>query len=411
MAQKTSKNAVVGCYETKGDDFLHLIDSKGADIAGIDSTGTGYGALQGGLIPPSTKTIFVDGNRTDSYTADGSTLKPFKTIMAGVNQVAANGDNSTIPYVIFVAPAIYPETIDLSNAVLVTLTLVGYGATVGGTTFTGVLAQAVNNNNLINANFVGFDFLSGAPQAATVFNFSSTTNGTNFGSGEVLGGSPYANGWGIQFLDCFFGGTGPLLTFNINNCGQVTFDRCFVGLNVSVTNCIVCAIHGGPGLPQGSQINVFTVVGPSPNGFVATQVQLQAVASLAVITIDAGSSIVAYVSRLRGANTVNGILTNRGSSISGNTTVNNGGTYKEDTGGGHSGSLTLLGSGAYVQTGSYGIGNLFLNGAQISTGTGSPQSVVTGSPGDIYLNKSGGAGTTLWVKESGTGTNTGWVGK
>ena len=52
-----------------------------------------------------------------------------------------------------------------------------------------------------------------------------------------------------------------------------------------------------------------------------------------------------------------------------------------------------------------------LNGVALRTGTGGPNGAVTGSPGDLYLNKSGGAGTTLYVKESGTGTNTGWVGK
>lgn len=44
-------------------------------------------------------------------------------------------------------------------------------------------------------------------------------------------------------------------------------------------------------------------------------------------------------------------------------------------------------------------------------GTGSPNGVVTASPPAIYLNRSGGAATTLWVKESGSATNTGWVGK
>ena len=50
-------------------------------------------------------------------------------------------------------------------------------------------------------------------------------------------------------------------------------------------------------------------------------------------------------------------------------------------------------------------------GINVSAGTGSPNSVVSGNPGDLYLNLSGGAGTTLYVKESGTNTKTGWVGK
>jgi hypothetical protein len=40
-----------------------------------------------------------------------------------------------------------------------------------------------------------------------------------------------------------------------------------------------------------------------------------------------------------------------------------------------------------------------------------PNSVVTGNIGDMYLSTAGGAATTLWIKESGAATNTGWVGK
>ena len=48
--------------------------------------------------------------------------------------------------------------------------------------------------------------------------------------------------------------------------------------------------------------------------------------------------------------------------------------------------------------------------ASLSAGTGSPEGSKTASPGSVYLNLAGGAGTTLYVKESGTG-NTGWVAK
>lgn len=40
-----------------------------------------------------------------------------------------------------------------------------------------------------------------------------------------------------------------------------------------------------------------------------------------------------------------------------------------------------------------------------------PNGHYDGNPGDIYINDSGGALQTLWVKESGVGTDTGWVGK
>jgi len=50
------------------------------------------------------------------------------------------------------------------------------------------------------------------------------------------------------------------------------------------------------------------------------------------------------------------------------------------------------------------------NTISISGGTGSPESVVTAAQGSLYTRTDGGAGTTLYVKESGTG-NTGWVAK
>jgi len=55
--------------------------------------------------------------------------------------------------------------------------------------------------------------------------------------------------------------------------------------------------------------------------------------------------------------------------------------------------------------------NGFLIGAiKIVAGSGSPESAVTAPVGSVYLRTDGGAGTTLYVKESGSG-NTGWVGK
>ena len=44
------------------------------------------------------------------------------------------------------------------------------------------------------------------------------------------------------------------------------------------------------------------------------------------------------------------------------------------------------------------------------SGSGSPESVVTAPVGSLYTRTDGGAGTTLYVKESGAG-NTGWVAK
>jgi len=59
------------------------------------------------------------------------------------------------------------------------------------------------------------------------------------------------------------------------------------------------------------------------------------------------------------------------------------------------------------------LGAIYLNTAAtafILRGSGTPEGVVTAIVGSLFLRSDGGAGTTLYVKESGTG-NTGWVAK
>lgn len=46
----------------------------------------------------------------------------------------------------------------------------------------------------------------------------------------------------------------------------------------------------------------------------------------------------------------------------------------------------------------------------VISGQGSPEGVVIAPPGRLYLDQGGGAGVTLYVKESGT-SSTGWVAK
>jgi hypothetical protein len=53
--------------------------------------------------------------------------------------------------------------------------------------------------------------------------------------------------------------------------------------------------------------------------------------------------------------------------------------------------------------------NVIMSG-RFRQGTGSPEGVITAGVGSIYLRADGGANTSIYVKESGTG-NTGWVAK
>jgi len=64
-----------------------------------------------------------------------------------------------------------------------------------------------------------------------------------------------------------------------------------------------------------------------------------------------------------------------------------------------------------AQIGTNGVEVLYLNGTVgWYRGSGSPEGAVTATVGSFYSREDGGAGTSFYVKESGTG-DTGWVGK
>lgn len=52
--------------------------------------------------------------------------------------------------------------------------------------------------------------------------------------------------------------------------------------------------------------------------------------------------------------------------------------------------------------------NMFLDLTKVTSGTGSPQGVLTAPVGSVFLRTDGAAGTTIYSKETGAG-NTGWV--
>lgn len=52
-------------------------------------------------------------------------------------------------------------------------------------------------------------------------------------------------------------------------------------------------------------------------------------------------------------------------------------------------------------------GTANINGITIFTGSGTPEGVITANIGSMFLRLDGTSGSTLYMKESGTG-NTGW---
>jgi hypothetical protein len=68
-------------------------------------------------------------------------------------------------------------------------------------------------------------------------------------------------------------------------------------------------------------------------------------------------------------------------------------------------TLFIIESQTYIR------GWLNIDGATIYSGNGTPEGKVAAYKGSLYLQKDGAASTTLYVKTSGDGTNTGWTAK
>lgn len=73
-------------------------------------------------------------------------------------------------------------------------------------------------------------------------------------------------------------------------------------------------------------------------------------------------------------------------------------------------NVNTLGTSALRPSSVYGVRFMFTATVGITSGTGSPEGLVTMGIGSRYSRLDGGTGTSLYVKETGTG-NTGWVAK
>jgi hypothetical protein len=103
---------------------------------------------------------------------------------------------------------------------------------------------------------------------------------------------------------------------------------------------------------------------------------------------------------------VDGDAAKFGLTSSGNTTISTGGAK----------NVLIQSNGTTVAT-FYPSGNVSLTGKVfldeasnvfLSSGTGSPEGVVTAGIGSVWLRKNGSSASTLYLKETGTG-NTGWI--
>lgn len=344
---------------------------------------------------PGSKTLYVDGSRTSVPTPVGSQLLPFATIMDAVNQVAANGDNGTYPYVINIAAGLYAETIDLSNSNLVNLVFQGgNGVIVGNSSLSDSCVKAVNNDNLLAVIFVGVIFQLNASGVTHGIQFSSTTGNTELGRN------------GIIFREC--GLQDNVGDVYFNNVSFIQFDNTGITANINATNVNNIDFVNGNGPNPQTPFTITTNTGtPTPNNWVGYSRSNFIGVGIGAVTCDALSQVLIGSCEISGTITtsstsffiiansfltgsivveahgilglVNCIVAQLGSgpaptvSISGDLlsaltyitniaiTVNSGGALLEDGGLHDDGKLTVNSGGAYTAQGSMGVGTLALS--------------------------------------------------
>lgn len=335
------------------------------------------GALEE-LNPKATYTLYVDGGRVDSYTADGTVARPFKTIQAAVNQVISNGDNSTsLAYRIVLGAFSYSETVDIGSSAIVNIAFDGLGAA----TVTGF--QSLANN--VSQGVVGFLNMN-----IGTLNLSCPTNNASPGLG-------YNN---IYTFSCSI--TGNITLANIQN---IFFNNSQALGVVSATNVNFGGWVDGVGLKSSGSLALITNNGlPVPSGFAGTFWICESSQNNGSTTIDVGSTFVADVGAMIATSsaktiTVNGLYRSIASITRASIIVNSGGTYRAEGGASHTGTLTVNAGGAYTQTGHYGIAAIEVGGAQEST-----NAVVTYKDGHLRSTQTT-APTTTTNANAGTGAS------
>lgn len=141
------------------------------------------------------KLFYVSTTGSD-VTGKGSFDKPFATVQKSINQIVANNDNSTNPYVIYVMPGSYGETLDFGFTNLFNLSIKSMGGSPTGAD--GDLGQVTETginttNNAINANSLHIEGLH-------------FTGNVTFIQTQLRGDSFEAFKSGLDFYRCWISG-------------------------------------------------------------------------------------------------------------------------------------------------------------------------------------------------------------
>jgi hypothetical protein len=171
-----------------------------------------------GFEPAPGKLLCIDRTRPDTYTANGSFDKPFKTIMEAINFASGNGDGNSVPYSFTIASGTYNETIDLSGKNLFSVTISGLGR-VAIVPATGSALVSSSSNSILQDLVI---------------------NNIEFGKEVAIEGDGTASQFKTtEFRNCAFTGQ-PTQIVRANN---IAFINCYSEVAMSIFNTNYCVVR------------------------------------------------------------------------------------------------------------------------------------------------------------------------
>lgn len=211
------------------------------------------------------------------------------------------------------------------------------------------------------------------------------------------------NSFGNDIVNCTFEPQGSAnVTTNISvvgttgalNCTDNSFINCaFLGLANTSTYVIAIGTAGGA---YKTKIENCKFIKPTSTSSILLTNQTNTLIMDCVDLVTYDTPTYADVS----------ITNNSGNAYSVRTSINGANTFNPLTNNtGTIGNASLIWSSVAATTLLVGPSSV-----QFTSGAGTPEGVVTAPVGSLYTRTNGGANTTLYIKESGTG-NTGWVAK
>lgn len=222
-------------------------------------TGSGTGSFVTTYALQTTENIYVDKSRSDTYTATGSILYPYKTIQAAINAIQTAGDNTdSKPYRIEISAGYYAENLVVTGANFLNFVLDGHGA-VSVDTLTMSVHDDLWTFVCLGMNVTGSTSIIGA-----------TDGGTAFAAGG-------------EFRNCNF------YDVTLKNLTSVYIKDSAISGPLVVENVVACAIQKGQA--TGAITNTWAAANPKPGGAPYSYLTLEALVTTGDITISAGAFV------------------------------------------------------------------------------------------------------------------------